>query len=142
MRLEPLYRVRFTTPERWSVSLPGGEGQSFLIAEGRCEGRISGRFRAANFPRGRADGALLPDFRGVVETDDGATILVAWQGYLRTGAAAPRQLVGAMTHQSDDERYVRLNDAVCTVAGEVRQDEVVIDVAELVWEPLNPRPLG
>jgi len=47
-----------------------------------------------------------------------------------------------MTHASDDPRYVWLNDRVCTVAGEVqpRQGEqgfdVVLDVAELVWEPI------
>ena len=82
MRLEPLYRVTFTTPESWSVELEGTtgtEGQSFLIAEGRSEGRLSARYRAANFPRRRTDGALTPDFRGVFETDDGATIMVAWQ---------------------------------------------------------------
>jgi hypothetical protein len=35
MRLEPLYRVTFTTPEAWSVEIsgPGGvEGQSFPLA--------------------------------------------------------------------------------------------------------------
>ena len=56
MRLKPLYRARFTTPEAWSVELAGPagtEGQSFLIAEGRCEGRLSGRLRRANYPRRR-----------------------------------------------------------------------------------------
>ena len=50
MRLEPLYRATFTTPEAWSVELAGPagtEGQSFLIAEGRCDGRL----RGANYPR-------------------------------------------------------------------------------------------
>ena len=63
MRLEPFYRVTFTTPEAWSVTREGGsgtEGQSFLIAEGRAEGRLSARYRAANFPAVRADGALEP----------------------------------------------------------------------------------
>ena len=137
MRLEPLYQVRFTTPERWSVELAGSSGseaQSFLIAEGRCEGRITGRFRAANFPRMRVDGALLPDFRGVVETDDGAALLFTLRGYFLPATGG---LVGSMTHVTDDERYVRLNDAVCAVAGEVRPDEVVLEIAELVWEPLE-----
>ena len=135
MRLEPLYQVRFTTPERWSVELSGesgSEAQSFLVAEGRCEGAISGRFRAANFPRTRVDGALLPDFRGAVETDDGAVLLVTLRGYFRP---ATSELVGSMTHLTDDERYARLNDAVCAVAGEVRAEEVVLEVAELQWEP-------
>jgi hypothetical protein len=125
MRLEPLYRVRFTTPERWSVELPGSSGseaQSFLVAEGRCEGRVAGRFRAANFPRTRVDGAAL---------------LFTLRGYLRTAGSGGRELVGSMTHVTDDERYSRLNDVVCAVAGEVRLGEVVIDVAELVWEPLQ-----
>lgn len=41
MRLVPLYRITFTTPEARSVELigpAGSEGQNFLIAEGRCEG--------------------------------------------------------------------------------------------------------
>ncbi|MFL5792348.1 MAG: hypothetical protein ACJ76A_12720, partial [Actinomycetota bacterium] len=63
MQIEDLYRVTFTTPESWTVTRPGGEGaegQSFLIAEGRATGRLSARYRAANYPRRRADGALEP----------------------------------------------------------------------------------
>jgi Protein of unknown function (DUF3237) len=145
MRLEPLYRVVFTTPEAWSVEIsgPGGvEGQSFLIAEGRCDGRLSGRYRGANHPRRRVDGALLPDFRGVLETDDGATIAFAWQGFARPPENGMRELVGSITHLTDDARYNRLNDAVCPLVGEVRPRdghgfEVVLDVAELIWEPLS-----
>jgi hypothetical protein len=136
MRLEPLYQVRFTTPERWSVELSGesgSEAQSFLVAEGRCEGGISGRFRAANFPRTRVDGTLLPEFRGVVETDDGAALLFTLHGYFLPATGG---LIGSMTHVTDDERYARLNDVVCAVAGEVRPAEVVLEVAELQWEPL------
>ncbi len=52
-----------------------------------------------------------------------------------------RELVGSITHTTDDERYRWLNDRVGAVSGEVRPREsgdgfdVVIDVAELVWEP-------
>src|ERR671915_1422944 len=83
MRLEPLYTVTFTTPESWSVegaADAGIEGRSFLLAEGRSTGRLSARYRAANFPRKRSDGALVPEFRGVLETDDGAAVLFEWQG--------------------------------------------------------------
>jgi len=146
MRLEPLYRATFTTPEAWSVELvgpAGAEGQSFLIAEGRCEGRLSARFRGANYPRRRTDNTLLPDFRGALETDDGATVLFAWHGYARAGAGGTRELVGSITHVSNDERYRWLNDVVCALAGEVRPNndgsgfDVVLDVAELGWEPLE-----
>jgi len=145
MRLEPLYHATFTTPESWSVELAGAagaEGQSFLIAEGRSSGRLSARLRAANFPRRRVDGTLLPDFRGVLECDDGATILFAWHGYAVTAAEGPHRLVGSLTHVTDDDRYLWLNDAVCAVAGEVRPRaeaagfDVALEVSELIWEPL------
>jgi hypothetical protein len=143
---EPLYRVTFTTPESWSVDVEGDagtEGRSFLIAEGRAEGRLSARYRGANFPRRRVDGALTPDFRGVLETDDGATILFAWRGLARLADSGMRELVGSMTHVTDDERYRWLNDRVCAVAGEVRPRggaqgfDVVLDVSELLWEPVG-----
>lgn len=143
MRLERLYRATFTTPEAWRVDLPGGEGQSFLIAEGRATGRLSAHLRAANYPRRRADDVLLPDFRGVLETDDGATILFAWQGITRTGPGGARELVGSITHLSDDGRYAWLNDVLGVLTGEVRPRsdgtgfDVVLDVEQVVWEPLG-----
>ena len=82
MRLEPLYRVRFTYPESWSVGLDGGWQQMFFIAEGRCEGSVTGRFRGANFPRKEgADGPFRPDFRAVIEIDANRRM---------TGASHPR----------------------------------------------------
>ncbi|HXV32451.1 MAG TPA: DUF3237 family protein [Gaiellaceae bacterium] len=100
----------------------------------------AGRLRAANFPRRRVDGTLTPDFRGVLELDDGATILFSWHGYGRAGAGEARELVGSVTHETGDERYAWLNTAVCTLAGEVRPRgdgtgfDVVYEVSELVWE--------
>ena len=46
-----------------------------------------------------------------------------------------------MTHVSGDPRYRWLNDVVCVSTGEVRPGpergttRIVLDVAELVWEP-------
>jgi hypothetical protein len=138
MHLDPFYRVTFTTPESWSVTREGAdgtEGQSFLIAEGRAEGGLSARYRGANFPRRRVDGAMEPAFRGVLETDDGASILFRWDGLARLTSSGMRELIGAMFHVSDDERYRWLNDRVCALEGEVRPREdgagfnVVIDVS-------------
>ena len=122
MRLEPLYAVTFTTPEAWSVEVAsdaGVEGRSFLLAEGRSTGRLSARCRAANFPRKRADGALVPEFRGVLETDDGAVILFEWQGLAIRSDSGTRQLLGSLLHTTDHPRYRWLNDRVCAVEGEV-----------------------
>lgn len=138
MRLEPLYRATFTTPEAWHVELHGEHGveqQGFLIVEGRTEGRVAARLRAANFPRRRFDGVQGPDFRGVLETDDGATVMFQWHGYGREG-----QLVGSLTHLTDDARYQWLNTVVAAVTGEVQPRpeggfRVALDVAELIWAP-------
>jgi hypothetical protein len=146
MRLEPLYRIRFTYPESWAVALEGGWQQLFLIAEGHCEGAIEGRFRGANFPRREgASGPFRPDFRAAIETNDGATIMFEWHGYGRAYPAGRRQIVGAIFHLAEAEPYRRLNDVVCVCVGEVRrpddqaqgEPDLVLDVAELIWEPIG-----
>jgi hypothetical protein len=72
------------------VGLEDGWEQHLLLAEGRGEGSISGRFRGANFPHRRtAAGPFRPDFRAVIDTNDGATIMFEWHGM-----AAP-------THRND-----------------------------------------
>ena len=64
-----------------------------------------------------------------------------WRGYGRAYPVAARQIVLTATHLCEDEPYRRLNDVVCVGAGEVRTRpdgngvDLVIDVAELVWEP-------
>jgi hypothetical protein len=147
MKLEPLYRVTFHYPEAWFVELEGERGiesEHFFIAEGRAEGRVAGRFRGANHPHRRTDLTYLPNFQGVIETDDGATVMFDYRGYGRAYPEPGRQVVASATHVASDERYRWLNDVVCAIAGEVRPredagggTEIVLDVAELVWEPLE-----
>jgi hypothetical protein len=144
VRLEPLYRVRFAYPEDWAVEVAGEGGiqeQHFYIAEGRCEGVIAGRLRGANHPQRRTDHAYVPDFQGVIETDDGTTVFFDMHGYGRAYPLGRRQIVVSVMHLADDERYRRLNDVICVGTGEVRAPdrgatELVIDVAELIWEPI------
>jgi hypothetical protein len=119
------------------------EGRSFLLAEGRSTGRLPARYREANFPRKRVDGALVPEFRGVLETDDGSAILFEWQGLAVLGDSGIRQLLGSLVHTTDDPRYRWLNDRVCKVEGEVRPGtdgsgfDVVLEVSEIVWEGVS-----
>jgi hypothetical protein len=145
MRLEPLYTVTFTTSAAWSVGVSadaGIEGRSFLLAEGRSTGRLSARKSAANFPRKRVDAALVPEFRGVLGTDDGAVILFEWQGLALLTNSGMRRLLGSLVHTTDDPRYRWLNDRACAVEGGVRPRtdgsgfDVVIEVSEMVWEGL------
>ncbi len=137
MRLEPLYRMEFDYPQAWSVALAAGgdEGQHLFLAEGRCEGRLSGSMQGANHPRRRGDGTYCPDFDGVITTGDAATVLFHCGGYGRAYPQGARQIVCWLTHLSDDPGYRWLNDVVCVGTGEVRPDGLFIDVAELIWEP-------
>ena len=63
-------------------------------AEGRCKGSISGRLRGANFPRRSEGGTFRPDVCAVIETDDGATIMLEWHGYGRAHPVGRRQIDG------------------------------------------------
>jgi hypothetical protein len=65
-----------------------------------------------------------------------------YRGYGRSYPEGRRQIVASATHLANDERYHWLNDVVCAVTGEVQMSDepdatrLVIDVAELVWEPV------
>ena len=123
MKFNPLYRLRFHYPEAWSVALgapDSTESRHFSIAEGRCEGRIEGRFRASNHPLRRGDGTFEPDLQGVIETGDGAVIYHDCRGYGRAFPPGRRQIVVSAFHLSSDERYKWLNDTLAVGVGEVR----------------------
>jgi hypothetical protein len=145
MKLVPLYRMSFSYLEEYGVSLSGADGTQsswYFRLEGRIEGRINGRVFGANHPERRTDRTFVPDVHGVIETDDGAIIMVESQGYGRAYPPGARQIVCSQTHLSSDERYAWLNDTVCVGTGEVRvngPDDVVIviDIAELIWEPMD-----
>jgi len=69
--------------------------------------------------------------------------MVEWHGYGRANPPGRRQIVGSVFHLADREPYRRLNDVVCVCVGEVRapsdpqaEPDLVIDVAELIWEPV------
>ena len=147
MQLRSLYIVRLYYPDGWQVDLegPGGtEEYHYLFAEGRCEGAIVGKFKASNHPRRRTDRTFAMNIQGFIETEDGALIMVDYQGYGRAYPVGRRQIVGAAWHISSHEKYRYLNDSICTIAGEVRapattpfkQEDVklVLSVSELLWE--------
>jgi len=137
VRAEHLYRLRFSYLEAWAVGAGGPLQTNFGIAEGRCEGRVSGRFRGANHARVRPDGTYLPDFQGYITTEDGGEILVdiGGRGQVRDGEF---RATGTATHVSSDERYSFLNDVVCAIEAGAGEDdeETTVDVYELVWEPI------
>ncbi len=135
MKLEPLYRITFSYGDRH-----GARDELLLLAEGRCEGRLAGSFRAANRAR-RAGSMWLPDLHAAVETGDGATVLLHLTGRGHPDVEPAGRVVGSVMHTTEDERYAWLNETVGAVAGEVyRGDRVVLDVSALLWEPLGDPP--
>ena len=155
MRLEPLYRAVFRYPDGGHGTLlegeSGSEGHYFFVAEGEVSGQISGRLHGANHPRSRVDKAALPNVQGAITTDDGATIIFDWRGFARPYPPERRQIVISATHVCGAERYAWLNDVVCGGTGEIRprdasggaravvggQIDFVIEIAQLVWEPID-----
>ena len=133
MRLEPLYRLTFRYHAHWDADA-GGDLHRLLVGRGRCEGRIGGAFQGTNASRRRPDGTFEPDYHGVIETDDGAAVLFHLTGY---GFPDESRVSATVRHVTSDERYAWLNRVVCVVAGELRERSVVLEVAELVWEPLS-----
>lgn len=142
--------MRFAYPEGWGAKIAGphgSEGHYFFIAEGRAEGRLEGRLRLVNHPRSRVDGCALPDIQGVIESDDGATVLLDLRGFARPYPEGRRQIVVSGHHTTDAEHYRWLNDVVCVGTGEIRPQsgggprevvghavDFVIDVSALIWD--------
>ena len=134
MRLEPLYRISFAYPEHYFSRGPDTLG--LFLAEGRVEGAVNGRFRGLNHARLRSDDTYVPDFHGVIETDDGALLAFHLTGLARK-VGYGREVTGTIVHSTGSARYARLNDAVCVLAGEARRNDIRLEVAELVWEKLD-----
>jgi Protein of unknown function (DUF3237) len=134
VKLEPLYSLRFAYPEHYLSRGPDTFG--IFFAEGRVEGAVNGRFRGLNHARLRGDDVYVPDFRGVIETDDGALLEFQLRALARRRGHG-REVTGTIVHSTGSERYERLNEIVCVLAGEARRGDIRLEVAELVWEPVR-----
>jgi hypothetical protein len=143
VHLKTLYTARLWYPEGWSIEIAGASGtqwQDFYIAEGVCDGLVKGRVRGANHPQLRTDQTFVPDFQGIIETEDNADIFFSWHGYGRPYPVGARQIVGFGLHLSSAEDYAWLSQAVCAITGEVRNRpdssdvDIVVEVSELIWD--------
>jgi hypothetical protein len=143
VELEVLYRVTYTLPEHWAAPISveqdaPGESRHLLVGEGRCEGVLSGRVRPMNHPHRRSDGLLEPDFRGVVEADDGAVVLFRFTGLAEVLPGRILRVMGLALHETGEERYRWLTRVPALVTGNVPLDEppftVTVRSAAPVWE--------
>ncbi len=115
MRLIPLFDGELEFDEATEVGFAtyGDDGDWFgyVAGGGRVTGeRLSGGLRWTNHPRRRADGVWLPDFQGVISTDDGVQILFSFRGYNWGLTDAyeyeRRAALGGLNMVTPDERYV------------------------------------
>jgi hypothetical protein len=101
----------------------GEDGVAFGEGEGVAEGeRLRGAVRWFNHPRRRSDGAMLPDIRGAITTEDGATIVFSMQGRViwhDTAEGPVGDQLMRIAFEADDARYRWLNDAFCVFEGRV-----------------------
>jgi hypothetical protein len=124
MHLEPVCDLEATyAPSTFGVTFVlvrpyGGDGG---MAYGELNGTVSGEklrgaLHLANHPDRRGDGVMLPDAHGVIKTDDGKWILIAFQGRTVFKDGLGSQLLTVQFH-TEDEPYKWLNDTMCVLEG-------------------------
>jgi hypothetical protein len=135
MKLNLLFEgeLRYDESTEAGVAAFGASGDiaSYAQGDGRITGdRLTGKVRWTNHPRRRADGVGLPDFHGVISTDDGADILFSFHGYsygVKEAAKAhplqaheQRAALAALTLAAGDDRYRWVNRVFAAIEADVR----------------------
>ena len=137
MRLEPLCAFDLHYTSDFHLTRPYGNesGTGWGVGDGRVTGeRLTGTAQWSNQPARRGDGAMLPNARGVVATDDGAEVVFDLTGRTvfvdRDGEQVGRQLLLVLL-ESQDGRYAWLNNAVCVGEGVVSPETMTIHLEVL-----------
>ena len=142
MRLEPLCAFDLHYTSDFHLARPYGNesGTGWGVGDGRVTGeRLTGTAQWSNQPARRGDGAMLPNARGVVATDDGAEVVFDLTGRTvfvdRDGEEVGRQLLLVLL-ESEDGRYAWLNNAVCVGDGVISPETMTmhLDVFQCVSE--------
>ena len=140
MRLEPLCAFDLHYTSDFHLTRPYGNesGTGWGVGDGRVTGeRLTGTAQWSNQPARRGDGAMLPNARGVVATDDGAEVVFDLTGRTvfvdRDGEEVGRQLLLVLL-ESEDGRYAWLNNAVCVGEGVISAEPMTmhLDVFQCV----------
>jgi hypothetical protein len=124
----------FTASTAVAALIAGGPQGTRAIVEaaGTFEGeRLRGTTKApsGDWVTVRADGSMKVDVRVVMETDDGAAILMQYGGIARPGAEHIRV---APLFETGDERYAWLNMIQAVATGVSGGGKVTYEVYELL----------
>lgn len=134
MRLEHLCDMEFVFQEMSELGTKfllihpygGEEGSGYGEGTGTVTGpRLQGGLRWVNHPHRRSDGAMLPDTHGVVQTDDGATVMFSLQGRTFFDGDTGKQLLLTL-FEAEDERYQWLNTTLCVLEGLIDAEHLVM----------------
>ena len=116
-REESLYQGKFVVARPYDSQEANayGEGDGWVKGE-----RLQGTARWVNHPHCRTDGVWLPNVHGVIQTEDGASILFSLHGRTKfmTGGQGHQLLTTIL--ETGDERYAWLNDSICILEGVIK----------------------
>ena len=124
-----------TAATRRSAAIFGGpQGNRVIVdaSSGTFEGpRMKGTVKGpgGDWVTSRPDGSALLDVRMLLETDDGAIILMQYKGILTEGGA---RLCTAPLFETGDQRYAWLNSAQAVALGAVGDGNVTYDVYQVL----------
>jgi hypothetical protein len=115
--------LRYVDGFHYASPYDGRSGVGWGRGDGTATGdRLNGEVQWSNHPRGRGDGSMLPEARGVIATPDGAEVLFDLTGRTvfvdRDGEQVGRQLLMTL-FESDHDGYRWLNDTVCITEGAI-----------------------
>ena len=132
LELVPLGRLEVVLdPPVLVLGGPSGTRAVYSVSSGTFEGRgISATVTGEDWVTVGAEGTGTLDVRLVLQTDDGASILVTYQG--RTDTTTPgASIYTAPRFETSDERYVWLNRIQAVAKGQLVESDLAYDLFEL-----------
>jgi hypothetical protein len=117
--MELVYREESLYNGKFLLTKPYGseEGTGYGEGDGTVTGvRLTGKVRWVNHPHRRSDGMMLPDFHGVIVTDDQTHVMMAVQGRTFFENDTGKQLL-TIIFEAEDARYQWLNKTICVAEG-------------------------
>jgi len=147
MRLEPFGQFALRYVEgTWVVPFGGAESAGFGWGEGTISGDgLEGTVRWANYPRRREDGVWTPNLRGVINSADGAQIVMSMHGQSveeSRPSGECRAILLRLELLSDHESYRWLNTTFIVGEGEIDEEteEIVVRTYVCVNELVDHAP--